>query len=230
MSLVPLPTINVGATQPIQFDFTDDLAEGETIVTPTIDMSVWSGTDASPSGNFFSTISSSGAIVSQRVRPKTDALGNIYQVVCKIATTLGNVFQKQGLLAVPPATDENIAVVVPGDTVANYDSGSITSAFSPTPVLLAPDNAGGIFTINTYINVSVAGASGTISLTVYWTDNTTGVSSSRTAGTVQVGTTNNSGTTFAIDSQAGSQVLLAAVFNTVVGTPTYSVAMSVSRP
>ena len=90
----------VGETKLFQFDFTSDLAIGETISTQTVTASVYSGTDGSPSAIISGIASASGAIVSQKVTG--GVLGVTYELLCTITTSLGQTVEKSAYLAVAP--------------------------------------------------------------------------------------------------------------------------------
>jgi hypothetical protein len=228
---VPLPTIPVGATQPITFDFTDVLAQGETISSTTVTLSVYSGTDGAPSGNKSGSASISGAVVSQKIKPVSGALGNIYQVVCDAVTSLSNTFQKAGLLAVPPDTDTTVTVTNSTSPVlTSFSTGLITTVIAPTPVLTSTQNAaGGMYQMNVYTNSSGGAGAGTILVYIYWTDRVTGAASLRISGGVSASGAEASEQTYPIDALAGTQILVETVFSGVVGSPSYLVEVTVSR-
>lgn len=87
-----------GETKTITFDFTSDLASGETISTKTCVATVYSGTDASPSSLINGAASNSGAIVSQSITAGT--AGVIYLVTCTITTSASQTLIKETLIAV----------------------------------------------------------------------------------------------------------------------------------
>ena len=89
-----------GSTVTEVFDFTSDLAVGETISTQTVAASVYSGTDASPSALLSGSATSSGAKVSQKVTAGT--VGVMYELLCTITTSAGQTIQKPAFLAVVP--------------------------------------------------------------------------------------------------------------------------------
>lgn len=90
----------LGETKVISFDFTSDLAIGETISTQTVVATTYSGTDASPSSIISGGASVSGAVVSQKVTG--GVLGVMYELLCTITTSAGQTLQKSGFLAVSP--------------------------------------------------------------------------------------------------------------------------------
>jgi len=90
----------LGETQVLSFDFTSELAIGETINSQTVVATTYSGTDASPSSIISGSASSSGAVVSQKVTG--GVLGVMYELLCTITTSLGQTQQQSGFLAVVP--------------------------------------------------------------------------------------------------------------------------------
>lgn len=227
---VPLPTIPVGATQPIVFDFTDTLAQGETISSATVTLSVYSGTDGAPSGNKSGSTTISGALVSQKIKPVSGALGNIYQVLCDAVTSLSNTFQKAGLLAVPPDTDTTVTVTNSvSPVIAELDTGVISIAVGDTPLLTAAQNVGGMYQLNNYLVISNAGTNGTITLNVKWYDKDSGALMTRIAAILTATSTGDSETTFPVDVQAGTQILVNFQFSGVTGAIAYQGVCTVSR-
>jgi hypothetical protein len=85
-------------TKIFYFDFTSNLAVGETISTQTVSATVWSGTDATPSNIISGSASASGAIVSQKITAGT--LGVTYTILCTITTSLGQTLTQAGYLAI----------------------------------------------------------------------------------------------------------------------------------
>ncbi len=90
----------LGATKTYTFDFTSDLATGETISTQSVTATTYSGTDAVPSSIISGVASTSGAIVSQKITG--GVLGTMYELLCQITTSLGQTLQKSAFLAVVP--------------------------------------------------------------------------------------------------------------------------------
>lgn len=82
----------------VTFDFTSDLAVGETISTKSVAASVYAGVDASPSSLVSGAASSSGAVVSQLITG--GVAGVIYELACTITTSAGQTLQRLGLLPV----------------------------------------------------------------------------------------------------------------------------------
>lgn len=91
-----------GETKSYDFDFTSLLAPSETISTKSVAASVYSGTDASPSGIVSGSATSSGAVVSQKITAGT--VGVIYKLVCTITTSASQTLQLVALLAIAPDT------------------------------------------------------------------------------------------------------------------------------
>ena len=85
------------------FDFTSRIPSAtETISTASTTATVYSGTDASPSGVISGAATISGKVVSQAF---TGGLaGNIYQVVCSVTTSLGQTLKMVALLAIVQET------------------------------------------------------------------------------------------------------------------------------
>ena len=82
------------------FDFTSNLAVGETISTQVVVATTYSGTDASPSSTVSGAATASGAVVTQEVTAGTE--GVIYKLVCTITTSTGQTLEQAGYLAVIP--------------------------------------------------------------------------------------------------------------------------------
>ena len=95
-----LPPKLAGEVANYTFDFSSDLASGETISTKVVTAAVYSGTDASPSGIISGSATSSGAIVTQKITG--GVLGVIYELLCQITTSAGQTLQQIGLLAIIP--------------------------------------------------------------------------------------------------------------------------------
>lgn len=89
-----------GETQTYTFDFTSDLAIGETISTQTVTATTYSGTDASPSSIISGSASASGAVVSQKIT--AGVLGTMYELLCQITTSAGQTLQQPAFLAIAP--------------------------------------------------------------------------------------------------------------------------------
>lgn len=91
----------VGETIPATWDFSAQLAVGETISTRTVTATVYSGVDAAPSAIISGAATSSGAVVTQKITAGVS--GVIYQLLCQITTSLSNTFQISSYFAVVPA-------------------------------------------------------------------------------------------------------------------------------
>lgn len=95
-----LPAKYEGETKTYTFDFTSDLADGETISTQSVAATVYSGTDAAPSSIISGSASASGAVVSQKITAGT--VGVLYLLICTITTSLSQTLEHAGLVAVIP--------------------------------------------------------------------------------------------------------------------------------
>lgn len=87
-----------GESVNLTFDFTSRLASGETISTQVVTASVYTGTDASPSGLISGSASASGAVVTQKITG--GVAGVIYYLLCQITTSAGQTLDMEGFLAV----------------------------------------------------------------------------------------------------------------------------------
>lgn len=83
---------------PLVFDFTGDLATGETISTAAVSVAAYAGTDASAASMVSGAETISGATVSQALT--AGVAGVVYQVTCSITTSTSRNFIHTGLLAV----------------------------------------------------------------------------------------------------------------------------------
>jgi len=103
MSRSDLPAILSGVVKTYTFDFSDELAIGETISTQAVTATVYSGTDASPSSLISGSASASGAVVSQNITTvSVGVVGVIYELLCSITTSASQTLKKIGLLAFIP--------------------------------------------------------------------------------------------------------------------------------
>ena len=89
-----------GETTTRTFDFTSQLAVGETISTQAVAATVYSGVDASPSSIINGSASASGAIVSQSITAGTE--GVIYRLTCTITTSASQTLLMTAFLALIP--------------------------------------------------------------------------------------------------------------------------------
>lgn len=83
---------------PLVFDFTNELAAGETISTAVVSMATYAGTDAAPSGLLSGNEVISGATVTQKLVGGVE--GVIYSATCEIATSASRTINRTGLVAV----------------------------------------------------------------------------------------------------------------------------------
>jgi hypothetical protein len=97
MSRIILKAKVVGTSENRTFDFTSQLATGETISTQSVACSVFTGVDASPSSMISGAASHSGAIVTQLIIG--GVAGVIYELVCTVTTSLGQTLKLTGYLA-----------------------------------------------------------------------------------------------------------------------------------
>lgn len=226
-----LPMI-AGETRRVEFDFGPGLAEGETISTKTISVRVLSGTDDAPSAIISGSATHSGSVVTQKLAPTIT--GVIYEVLCNIVTSLSQTLKLVGKLAVPPATDEEAEDQVPGNSVGelvvSYDSGNINVDLPPTVLMTGAENAnGGLYQVNAYIYISIAGGAGLIELVVQFNDEHTGNLVERSCGTINTASVGDpTSTTFPINTQANSQILIGTNASVVVW-PTYRIQVDILR-
>jgi hypothetical protein len=86
------------------FDFTSLFTEGEVLAAAVVDVSVFSGTDASPLDMLDGTVELDGLRVSQRFTGGT--LGAVYTVTCLVGTCNEQVLSLAAYLAVGKEADE----------------------------------------------------------------------------------------------------------------------------
>lgn len=106
--------------------------------------------------------------------------------------------------------------------VVNNSQLARTTALGGTTIYTTPA-ADGLYEIEQYLSVSTAATSGTISATFTWTDADSNTNKSVFTATPDIGTQ----TYVAVSSRpmrvkASTNIQISTVFNTVVGTPTYS--------
>lgn len=89
-----------GETKTYSFDFTSQLASGETISTQVVTATVYSGTDALPSSIISGSATASGAVVSQKITAGT--VGVIYTLLCTITTSAGQTLQMSAFMTIIP--------------------------------------------------------------------------------------------------------------------------------
>jgi hypothetical protein len=114
---VPLGPKLVSETRQYSFNFLSRLSAGETILTGTCSASVYSGNDPTPSNIIQGAASINGPIVNQLITG--GALGTIYEIACRVTTSLGQVLSLLGYLAiVPSAADSSMGstafILLPG--------------------------------------------------------------------------------------------------------------------
>lgn len=103
MNRVIFPSKRLGETiipNPSPFNFTSQLAVGETISSATVTASVYTGVDANPSAIISGSATISGAVVSQKITG--GVLGVIYELLCAAVTSAGQTIQLAGYLAIIP--------------------------------------------------------------------------------------------------------------------------------
>lgn len=83
----------------LTFDFTSQLAAGETLSTATVTAAVWSGTDASVD-IFSGSPAASNGLVTQKI--KNGVLGVIYKLLASVTTSAGQTLEMAGYLAIIP--------------------------------------------------------------------------------------------------------------------------------
>jgi hypothetical protein len=91
-----------GEIRILSFDFTSDLAIGETISTQVTTATTYSGTDASASSLIAASASASGAVVLQKVTAVGRPIGTMYELLVTITTSTGQTLQQSGFLAIVP--------------------------------------------------------------------------------------------------------------------------------
>ena len=97
-SRVVFPPKKPGETALEPFDFSSQLAAGETISTAGVTVSVWSGTDPSPGSLVSGAASIAAGVVSQAIQGGVS--GVIYTLLCQVTTSLGQTLNMSGFLAV----------------------------------------------------------------------------------------------------------------------------------
>ena len=95
-----LPVKSYRSTELMEFDFTLELALGETISTQVVTAIVYSGTDPTPASLINGSATASGSIVSQSIQ--AGLVGVLYELLCTITTSLSQTLVKPGYLAVIP--------------------------------------------------------------------------------------------------------------------------------
>ena len=100
MSRVILDPKHVSEVRNYTFDFTSKLAVLETISTQIVAVSVYSGTDATPSTIINGPATASGNIVTQSF--KAGVIGPVYEAFCTITTSLGQTLTLSAFFVVIP--------------------------------------------------------------------------------------------------------------------------------
>ena len=102
MYRITIPAKLSGETVIQTFDFTSRLTAAETISTASVAATVYSGTDASPSGVISGSSTIAGKTITQKLTAGT--LGVTYLLVCTITTSLTQTLQLAAYLVVPPSS------------------------------------------------------------------------------------------------------------------------------
>lgn len=97
---VTIPAKKLGETVIIPFDFISKLSVNETIISAVCFASVYTGIDPSPSSMIAGTATIQGTIINQLIAG--GVLGTIYDLLCRITTSLGQVIELTAFLAVIP--------------------------------------------------------------------------------------------------------------------------------
>lgn len=97
---VVLRSKKVGETLGYPVDFISSLAPGETINTSIVSVSVYAGIDPNPSAMITGTPTQSGTVVNQGITG--GLLGNIYELLYKVTTSLNQTVEISAFLAVEP--------------------------------------------------------------------------------------------------------------------------------
>lgn len=93
MNRQDLPSLPIGVSQKVTFDFTSLLAVGETISTQAVVSTVYSGTDATPSSLVSGSATASGAVVTQLLATTGRTAGATYSLICTITTSASQTLQ-----------------------------------------------------------------------------------------------------------------------------------------
>lgn len=97
---VLIPAKKLGETVILPFDFISKLSPGETLLTSTCFVSVYSGVDAFPGNLIGGTPTISGTIVNQLIT--AGVLGVIYDILARATTSLSQVIELSGYLVIIP--------------------------------------------------------------------------------------------------------------------------------
>ena len=96
--MIDFPSKALYETFRVTFDFADQLAPGETILTAPVSVYVYSGTDATPQTVAKGSSRIEGSQVTQLLGG--GVLGTVYQITCTATTSEDRVFSRSGTLAV----------------------------------------------------------------------------------------------------------------------------------
>lgn len=97
---VVLPSKKLGETITYNFDFISALVPGETIQSATVKANVWSGTDPAPGAIVSGGATITGTKVANNITG--GVLGVIYFVTCAATTSLNQIIELAGYLAIVP--------------------------------------------------------------------------------------------------------------------------------
>ena len=115
----------------IMFNFVSSLAQGETIESQMVSSVVYSGTDSNPSAMVAGSASQANGQVIQGITGGNP--GTIYDIVCRVTTSLGQALVNQGFLAVtgipvpptPPASTGSYVLLPNGQVVLTPAGGGV---------------------------------------------------------------------------------------------------------
>lgn len=96
--------LHEGELKQLEFPFNGALLLGETIASAVIDVTVYSGTDATPNNLQSGSLTISGTSVLQNFTGSGGQLGVTYNVLCTATTSAGRKLQARGYLALVPQT------------------------------------------------------------------------------------------------------------------------------
>lgn len=97
---VILPAKKLGETIILAIDFISKLAPAETLISAVCTCTVYTGTDLFPATVISGTPTISGSVVNQLVT--AGILGTIYAILVKATTSLGQIIELSGYLAIVP--------------------------------------------------------------------------------------------------------------------------------
>ena len=139
MSRQVLEAKSVGETLRYEIDFLSQLASGETITSVTTTMSVFAGTDSTPSDMLVDVPWYSGTTVYQRITAGT--AGVIYLLTATVNTSLSQVLIIYGYLAVltPTGSDVSLECCPRIGNATSADGSAFTMTFADRPVTAYSD-------------------------------------------------------------------------------------------